>query len=370
MRRTVLIVPGLCGVPGSESILRWAGPALAELGQRAEVFALEELAPSETPEAAWLGLDPVGVRLRPGPLAVAAFGAEPPERFVHFRVDILSLDGDALQAPRGGVAEADLARVRTLARRLETSRLRWVDGEGMDNALVWEQGSIEMETAPPELAATRGLHQALPVGDGEPLLRRFIDDSVNLLRDEEFNLRRIEEGLDPLNVLWPWGQGFREPVPNLWLERGERLHVESGSLRLEGLARLTKCTHGARSAFGRGTNVRLPQLADIAGKHSPLVIVLDSFLSMRRAEKWEEMEWLLARMDEELLAPMLVRLRAGDTRIALLAPGDHARGLALIAESGPPVEGTWPFDERLLEERKAPTRHAWQLVAQSLQSNR
>lgn len=366
MRRAVIVVPGLCGRPGEETVLRGAGEALAELAARGEVFALRAMPRVETPEAAWLGLDPASVALRPGPLAVAAFGADPPERSVHFQVDVLSLEEDALALPDAGPGGAEQRRLQELARRLETPRLRWVEGEGLCHGLVWEGGSIELETLAPDACAGRPWASSLPQGDGEPLLRRFIDDSVNLLAEEEFNVRRMDEGLLPLSVLWPWGQGFRQPVPNLWLERGERLHVESGSLRLAGLARLARCTHGPRFMGGKGIAVPVPLLAESAREHSPLVIVLHTFEALRREERWDEMEWLAARLDAELVAPLLETLRAGETRIAVLAPGLDGRGVGLVAESGPPVEGPWPFDERLLEEARAPERDPWRAVAEAV----
>ncbi|MCB8932837.1 MAG: hypothetical protein H6534_05285 [Chthonomonadaceae bacterium] len=347
-------------------MLRNPGPALGELGARSEVFALAEPIPSETPEAAWFGMDPSTVALRPGPLAVAAFGVDPPERSVQFQVDVMALKDGVLAVPDAGPGSAALDRIHQLAARLETSKLRWVQGDGLRHGLVWENGSIEMETRSPESCAGKEWHDSLPVGDGEPLLRRFVDDSVNLLAEEEFNLRRVDEGLLPLNVLWPWGQGFREPVPNLWLERGERLHLESRSLRLEGLARLARCTHGDRTISGKGIAIPMLLLAESALERSPIVIVIDAFEALRREERWEEAEWLLARLDAELLEPILAKLRAGDTRVAVFAPGLAGRGVGMVAESGPPVEGPWPFDERLLEEAKAPERTTWQAVRQAV----
>ena len=115
------------------------------------------------------------------------------------------------------------------------------------------------------------MKDVLPEGDNEPALRRFIDDSINLLSELEFNAERLDKGLLPVNLLWPWGQGIRTDVPNLALMRGAPATVLSDSLRLEGVARLAGYRPLGRSWLGNGMNAKWKDIASKFGDTTILV---------------------------------------------------------------------------------------------------
>jgi len=245
MRRTILIVPGLLSDPGTESYLRQRLPALSVLSEIGALRKVSELPESETPEAMLLGLGPSVVSLRQGPLTVSALGFDPPERSTHFHLSLMSYhDGDA--SIPGVLPRADeLELVMSAAKRLDTKLLTVLKGEELNHALVWEALGDMGTTAASQLDR-HPMIEHLPEGDGEAALRRFIDDSVNLLSSLELNERRLDEGLQPFNLLWPWGHGSRTAVPNLALRRGEPAVVESASMRLAGLTRLAGYKHADR----------------------------------------------------------------------------------------------------------------------------
>ncbi|MFY9234905.1 MAG: hypothetical protein WAO58_10665 [Fimbriimonadaceae bacterium] len=316
-------------------------------------------------EAGWLGIDPSTLSLRQGPLIVSALGADPPERSVHFHLSLMSLQDGTIELARPLPAAEQVAAVLDEARRLNTKLLTLVPGEGENHGLVWENGSTDLHTLGAIFAAGHSLKESLPEGDGEVMLRRYIDDSINLLGSLPFNEERIDQGLPSLNLLWPWGPGFRERAPNLLLERGERAWVESGSLRMQGLARLVGYRHGDRNAFGQGTNVRLERLVESARKHDPTIMVMDGPGFFRATEKFEELEWMGREMDSRLFSPLLDDAKNDRLRIVVLSPAWDRDGLGMWFESGMPAENTVPFDERALE-GKLEVREAWKVVRSAL----
>lgn len=339
--------------------------ALAELGTMKRLLPVPD---ALTPEAAWLGLDPRKVRLAQGPLTVAALGFEPPDRSVQFHLSLMSFDGDCPRICPFEIPEDDLRAVFDAARRLDTKALTLIEGEDRDHALVWERGSIDLRTRTPQEADGKPMPSVLPEGDGEPVLRRFIDDSVNLLSEQEFNMRRLEEGLPPLNLLWPWGQGFRTEVPNLALIRGEPANVESASMRMAGLTRMARYRHGDRKAFGKGTNIQLERLAKAALGGGLTIVVLDQIGDFRSQGKLEEAEWLSREIDRRLLGPLLDASLREPTRIFIAAPScdgtgsDEPSGLSLRVETGTRPANSVPFDERALEERAVPVGEVWKEI--------
>lgn len=382
VRRIVIVVPEWIGSPEGESGLRQRLPALEFLAERSTMFRLlpplradgrRGLGACEPPsghgdmplEAAWLGIDPSTVTLRQGPLIVSALGSDPPERSVHSHLSLMSLQGGTIRLVRPLPPADHVAMVLDEAKRLNTKLLTLVPGEGEDHGLVWEEGSIDLHTLDAILAAEHTLKESLPEGDGEVMLRRYIDDSVNLLSGLPFNEERSDQGMPPLNLLWPWGQGFRERVPNLLLERGERAWVESGSLRMQGLTRLVGYRHGDRNAFGQGTNVRLEQLVESAMKHDPTIVVLDAPGAFRASEQFEELEWMGREMDARLFSPLLEDAKKRPLRLVVLSPAGDRDGLGMWFESGLQADNTVPFDERALE-GKLDVREAWEVVREAL----
>ena len=363
MRRVTIVVPGLVVGPTEESALRKLPEALAYMAERGTVARLAPLGDWETPEAAYLGLDPGRTLVAQGPLMVAALGVRPPEGSVHFHLSLCSVDeGGVLGAvTEANGVEGSLEELFAAAMRLRTSRLTPVRGEGLDHALVWEDGSLDLETTPLSSAIGRAAHDALPTGEGENMLRRFVDDSINLLGSLELNRVRREEGLAPLNCLWPWGQGFRPDLPNLPLRRGDVVHVESGSFRLQGLCRLVGYAHGPRGSFASGLRTDFDRVRSTVLSKRLTLTVIHTVEEMQRHHRTDETVYTLNELDRIVLVPLLERAAREPFELCLAAPAEGS-GLVLRYSSAMEERGSFPFDERVLDDVRLSTTYLWEAV--------
>jgi len=192
---------------------------------------------------------------------------------------------------------------------------------------------------------------------------------VNLLDALELNGERRDEELPPLNLLWPWGQGRRTAVPNLFLRRGERAVIESGSMRLQGLTRLASLSHGNRSAFGSGVNTRLALLAERCLQRDLTLALMDAPESLRALGQMEELEWFAKQIDEKLLPPLIDDVARSDSRLTILAPSAAGIGLGVTLDRKV-HQNSHPFDERALDEAVLPTVDVWQAVDRALDADR
>ncbi|MBX3120253.1 MAG: hypothetical protein KF784_14400 [Fimbriimonadaceae bacterium] len=365
MRRVILIVPDWLSEPDGESVLRQPLPALdrlAEIGQISKISPLQE---ASVPEAAYLGMNPYNVHLAQGPLTVSALGYDPPSKSLHFDIILMSfVEGGILKKITHQLPTDLPTEIITLLKKLDTRKLTLLEGFDTNHALVWEDASNDLHCHAPEQANGKPMSSVLPEGDGDVVLRRFIDDSINILSEQDFNLRRIDEGLEPINVAWPWGLGYRYPVPNLLLNTGP-VQVESPSLRMAGLARLARYKHGDVRGFGQGTAVRLESTLETTRKHGCSIVMLPNIAAFRAAGKLEEMDWLTREFDRRFLMPLVEELKESELRISLLAPSTNPSvhpGLMIAAESHRHGENVYPFDERSLDERLIPTKDVWQAV--------
>lgn len=364
MRRTLVVVNGLLGSVEDESPLRQNLPALTRMRERARLARLNKLPELLTPESVWLGMNPAEGQMRDGPLTVAAFGADPPARSMHFHLSLLSYADGKAEPVRQLPQDEEYRQIVTACRRLDTKTLTMVEGEGADHGLVWEDVG-DMLTRPASELIGKSVSGLLPEGDGEVVLRRYIDDSLNMLSDLDCNRRRVDEGLQPINLLWPWGDGLRMPVPNLLFRRGERAQVESGSLRLAGLCRLVGYRHGDRLAVGRGVKTQFEHLAQRALAHELSLVVLDAPAELREAGKLEELFWLTDQFDKRCLEALVSATEEDKGRLALFAPGPSG-GLCLILDSAIGDEATRPFDERSLDDNRIPAFDTWSLIEKAM----
>lgn len=337
MTRLILHLPGWTTLDGP-SVLDAPGDAWRKLFERGTVRRLRSITEIGAREADWLGLKREEVQLSEGALIVAAVGANPPPGSVHFAVAPLVLEGAGLRRPETRLTEVERKEIIQCAERLNTRQLTFV-WSANPWGLVWEEGSLDLATMPP--AEVGGYRASLPQGDGEPLLRRWIDDSVNLLGECKFNRRREDEGIEPINVLWPWGHGMRSPMPNLALRYGVPIRVVSASWRLKGLSRLCGISHGFPGAFGQGTNTRLEMLIpDFLGV---TIGVLDVFERFHPVEHESERRWLTQEMETRLWRPLL------EVEDLVLTVASH--DLVLDYDARMPMENSVPFDERVLDDR-------------------
>ncbi len=371
MSRLTLIVPDLLS-PRGDSILGSLPPTLRQIVEQSTISKIAALPDTETPEALYLGMSPTEGQLRQGPLTVAALGADPPTDSTHFHLSLMAFEDGVGKQISLEIPIEELRAIEAQFERLNTRLLTIVKGTRVDHALVWEARG-DLGTTPPPAVDGHPIRLHLPEGDGEPILWRLIDDSINLLSELELNERRIDAGLPPLNMLWPWGQGIRTPVPNLALRRGEPGYVWSSSLRLRGLSRLAGYRHldGPRS---EGINLKIEEIRSAAATHDPLIVVIDLFARLRAEERLDEAEWFLRELDSRLLKPFLKDVEGKSARLAILAPASHdvsdageRRGLALEWEAQNPIDNSYPFDERSIDERLVPTRDLNALVSASLQ---
>lgn len=340
MAQIILHLPNWLA-PDGPSVLDRPGPAWQRLVSRGQVRRLRPVAGMR--EAAWLGLDPERTQASDGVLMVAALGADPPPRSAHFAVSPLVLEDETLRVPTTTLRDDEQREMVRCAERLNTGRLTFVAGSRQLHGLVWEDGSVDVRTLRPEEVGS--YRSSLPEGDGEPMLRRWVDDAINLLREAEFNRIRAEEGIETIEALWPWGPGFREAMPSLALRFGAPVRVVSGSMRLQGLARLCGARHVDPFSFGQGTRTRLEALAEPSA--GVLIGVVSAFAEFDPIEHEPERRWLTEELERRVWTPLS---ELEDLRMTVTSEvGDG--GLVLQYDARRPRENSVPFAERVLDDR-------------------
>lgn len=165
-----------------------------------------------------------------GPLEAASIGVDLKPGEMAMRCNIICIEGDHIKNHSAGhitTGEAD-ELVRYLQEQLGDDRIHFYTGVQYRHLLVVRGGDKRIDCTPPHdvpLKPFRPLmvkpqagteHICVPEGNADltpaqtaELLNDLILRSQELLKNHPVNLKRMAEGKDPANSIWPWSPGYR-----------------------------------------------------------------------------------------------------------------------------------------------------------------
>lgn len=198
---------------------------------------------SEIAHLGLLGYDVAKVFEGRGSLEAASMQVpiEPGE--VAMRCNIICLDGDIIKNHSAGnisTEEADELikalnadpEVANIAERNGFARdaVKWFTGVSYRHLLKIKGGDKHVHCTPPHDRIGKPWHVELPCVEmpgavkTTALLRDLIERSQTVLANHPVNLKRIAEGKDPANSIWPWSLGYRPQMDTLMTLFPNRIH--------------------------------------------------------------------------------------------------------------------------------------------------
>ena len=233
MKTLIILGDGMADVPiaelGGKTPLQYANtPAMDTLARLGVTGRLKTVADgfhpgSEVANMAVLGYDLPTVYEGRGVLEAASMGVELQPGDMAMRCNLVCLEGDLLKNHSAGhikTEEADLL-IQTLNAELGSERVRFYTGVSYRHLLVIKGGDKRLVCTPPHDIPLQPYRPNLiraEVTEAEEtaaLLNQLIEQSQEVLKDHPVNLKRIREGHDPANSIWPWSPGVRPAMQTL-----------------------------------------------------------------------------------------------------------------------------------------------------------
>ncbi len=187
----------------------------------------EGIAPgSDAANLSVMGYDPSVYLTGRSPLEAASIGIEMLETDVSYRVNLITLDGvgeyDDLiikDHSSGDISteEADVL-IKTLKKEIETDEIKLYTGVSYRHCMIVANGNLEYELTPPHDQLDKRAGDHLPKGNGAQFITDMMKRSYEILKDHPINIKRIEEGKNPANSMWIWGEG-KKPSLNSFKEK-------------------------------------------------------------------------------------------------------------------------------------------------------
>ena len=198
---------------------------LAQLGRNGRLITVAEgFHPgSEVANMSVLGYDLPKVYEGRGPLEAASIGVDLQPGEMAMRCNIICIEGDKIKNHSAGHISTEEADdlIKYLQDKLGDDRVRFHTGVQYRHLLVVKGGDKNLDCTPPHDVPLQPYEplmvKALSAEAEETaaLLNDLIRRSQELLKDHPINLKRIAEGKDPANSIWPWSPGYRPQMVTL-----------------------------------------------------------------------------------------------------------------------------------------------------------
>ena len=227
MKHLIILGDGMAdwAVPelGNKTLLQYADtPYMDRLAREGRTGMLKTVADgfhpgSEVANMSVMGYDLPEVYEGRGVLEAASIGVDLGPEDMAMRCNIVCVEGDMLKNHSAGhisTEEADIL-IRYLDEMLGNDRIRFYTGVQYRHLLVVKGGEKRLACVPPHdipLQPFRpNLVKALcpEAQETADLLNALIVKSQELLASHPLNLKRMSEGKDPANSIWPWSPGYR-----------------------------------------------------------------------------------------------------------------------------------------------------------------
>lgn len=172
---------------------------------------------SEVANMAVLGYDLPTVYEGRGVLEAASIGYDLQPGEMAMRCNLVCIEGDILKNHSAGhisTEESD-ELIRFLNEKLATDRVHFYTGVSYRHLLVVKGGDKRLRCIPPHDIP---LHPFRPnmiqpevpeAAETAELLNDLIFESQKILMEHPVNKKRVAEGKDPANSIWPWSPGYR-----------------------------------------------------------------------------------------------------------------------------------------------------------------
>lgn len=172
-----------------------------------------------------MGYDPSEYYSGRGPLEALSMGVPLGPEEVAFRCNLVTESGGLLLDYCADHITTEEARaiIESLRDKLEDEHTTFHPGIGYRHLLVLKGLKyLEDRCIPPHDVVGRKIEEVMPQGPNAQRLAALMRVSRRLLSDHKVNRLRVEKGLKPANMIWPWGQGKLIALPTL----GERYGLE------------------------------------------------------------------------------------------------------------------------------------------------
>ncbi|MCF8362790.1 MAG: cofactor-independent phosphoglycerate mutase [Prolixibacteraceae bacterium] len=231
MKHIIILGDGMADLPleklnGKTPLMYAKKPHIDELASKGRCGLLSTVPPempagSEIANMGVMGYDVRKVYEGRGVLEAASMGVELDESDLAMRCNLVCIEGENIKNHSAGHIATDEAHelINFLNEKLGDERVRFYPGVSYRHLLVVKGGNKNINCTPPHDVPEKPFKPLLvKVNNSEAagtagLLNDLIMKSQELLASHPVNIKRVKNGKDAANSVWPWSPGYKPQMP-------------------------------------------------------------------------------------------------------------------------------------------------------------
>ncbi len=298
-----------------------------------------------------MGYDPKQYYSGRSPLEAASIGIDLKDDDVTLRCNLVTLSEEEpyeqktiLDYCAGDISSAE-ARIliEYIQEKLGNEVFRFYSGVSYRHCLVWTKGEPHPGIlTPPHDITGKVITDYIPKGDFTAPLYDLMKKSYELLKDHPVNRKRIEEGKNPANSIWLWGEGMK-PRLDLFSEKfGLKGSVISAVDLLKGIGKcagMNVCqVEGATGYIDTNFSGKAQAAMEEFRKGQDFVYIhVEAPDECGHRAEAENKKRSIELIDEYIIGPVVEYLRSSGEDFSVMVLPDHPTPLCIRTHSAEPV---------------------------------
>ena len=237
-------VPALDGRTPLEAAFTPTLDRLAAAGEQLLVRTVPEGFPpgSDVANLSLLGYEPEAVYTGRAPLEAASMGVDLAENELAFRCNLVTLEEQGERVimrdySAGHISTREAGElIHAVENECRTSTMRLVAGISYRHLLVYRGHPPDLLTTPPHDHLDQDVTEWVQRYQRIPELKQLLSRAARILAEHPVNRVRREQGKNPANALWLWGEGGKPEMEPLTERYGISGGLVSAVDLLKGLA--------------------------------------------------------------------------------------------------------------------------------------
>lgn len=361
MKHIIILGDGMADWPakslGNQTLLQYSNiPYMDKLARMGRTGRLITVAPgfhpgSEVANMSVMGYDLPKVYEGRGPLEAASIGVELQPGDMAMRCNIICIEGENIKNHSAGhitTEEADVL-IKYLEEKLGTDRVRFYTGVQYRHLLVIKGGNKHLDCTPPHdvpLKPFRPLMVKAEVPEAQEtadLINSLILKSQELLAEHPINKKRIAEGKDPANSIWPWSPGYRpqmEPLSEKYpgLKQGSvisAVDLINGIGYYAGLRRIA--VEGATGLYNTSYENKVAAALEALKTDDFVYLHIEASDEAGHEGDFKLKQFTIENLDKRAVGPIYEAVKDWDEPVSIAVLPDHPTPCELRTHTDEPV---------------------------------
>lgn len=291
------------------------------------------------------GYDPKKYYTGRGPIEAASIGAKMEEHDVAFRCNLITEDS-------GLLSDFNAEHISTVeaSEIIESLNTKFHDfgrfylGTSYRHLFVTNKAdAANLVSTPPHDVVNEPVNDNFlkPDTDGTAMeLNNLMEESQNVLEHHPVNIKRMDEGKKPANMIWLWGQGVKPVLPNFKQKYGLKAATITGVDLIKGLGVYMGLTNidvpGATGYFDTDYCAKAQNAVTALEDHDMVFVHVEAPDEAGHAGDLDEKLKAIERIDDRILGKLFNELPSFKEYSIAILP-DHPTPISIRTHTMDPV---------------------------------